>query len=128
MQQIIKFHNSILLRNEMLLYYFITNENSTEITSKFLLKVIPHIYYTMNNIIGRNKLTLYFLWKKTISLLFLKKDHIWIWNMKRLTVVISSSPLESMLGGNSASRAGWAPWGNTTFSKTPLPCVLLPKR
>lgn len=34
-----------MLWNEVLLYYFITNEKSIEITSKLLLKVIPKQYF-----------------------------------------------------------------------------------
>lgn len=33
---------------------------------------------------------------------------------------ISFSPLERMMGANSASRPGWAPQGRAIFSKIPL--------
>lgn len=131
MQQIIKFHNSILLRNKVSLYYFIPNENSIGITTKLLLKVIPkeccqtYITQWITLLIEIN--WDYFFWKQQLVCYFFE-SHICIWNVKLLTVAISSSPLESMLGGSSASRAGWTPRGSSTFSTIPLPCVLLPKR
>lgn len=60
------------------------------------------------------------------------KKHIWIWShiwyVKLLTVLISSSPLERMIGVNFASRGGWALWDSPTGSKVPLPLCVTAKK